>query len=158
MALTLLLNIDIHILWLCCIMFSFILVHAKLLHLSVTDQLLNNPVWLSGAAVMLERCWLVIIPPYLLYTDCRHILYTYYTTGWRLDEWYQTWAAGLLDFALVMRKSLWKKEFDLMKNWTFNEMKADFSMDRMIPREQVLALYWHLLFALHLPLICYMCN
>lgn len=30
---------------------------------------------------------------------------------------------------------------DLMKNWTFNEMKADFSMDRMKPREQVLALY-----------------
>lgn len=30
-----------------------------------------------------------------------------------------------------------------MKNWTFNEMKADFSMDRIhvLPREQVLAFY-----------------
>lgn len=28
-----------------------------------------------------------------------------------------------------------------MKNWTFNEMKADFSMDRILPREQVLAFF-----------------
>lgn len=109
--------------------------------------------------VMLDCCWLLIMPPYLLYTDCRHILYTYYTTCWRLDERHQIWAAGLLDFALVMGKSLWKKGiYDLMKNWTFNEMKADFSMDIMIPREQVLAFYWLLLFACHLPLICYICN
>lgn len=90
-----------------------------------------------------DHCWLLMIPQYLLYTDCRHIfihlLHHWLKTWWTTSD-LGSWPAR---FCISYGNYFFEKGICYMiKNWTFTQyfdLKANFSTDRILPREQVLA-------------------